>query len=646
MEEIKLKIINIGILAHVDAGKTTLTESLLYSSGAIKELGSVDSGTTKTDTMFLERQRGITIQTAITSFQRENVKVNIVDTPGHMDFLADVYRSLSVLDGAILLISAKDGVQSQTRILFHALRKMNIPIIFFINKIDQNGINLPDVYQDIKDKLSDDIIIKQTVNLNLKPYVIDYTEPEQWETVIVGNDYLLEKYTIGKTLNIAELEKEENERIQSCSLYPVYHGSAKNNIGIKQLIEVITSKLFSPTQLNSDKLCGNVFKVEYSDDGQRLVYVRLYSGTLHLRDSVNISEKEKIKVTEMYTSINGELRQIDKAEPGEIIILKNELLKLNNVLGDKKRLPHREILENPLPMLQTTIEPCKSVQREKLLDALFEISDSDPLLQYYVDTVTHEIVLSFLGEVQMEVTCTLIQEKYHIEIETRKPTVIYMERPLKKSEFTIDIEAPPNPFWASIGLSVTPLPLGSGIQYESLVSLGYLNQSFQNAVMEGIRYGCEQGLYGWKLTDCKICFKYGLYYSPVSTPADFRMLAPIVLEQAFRKSGTELLEPYLSFEIYVPQEYLSRAYNDASKYCANILNTKLKGNEVILIGEIPARCIQEYRNSLTFFTNGRSVCLTELKGYQVTNIKSAFQPRRPNNRIDKVRHMFNKINLH
>ena len=641
-----MKIINIGILAHVDAGKTTLTESLLYSSGAIKELGSVDSGTTKTDTMFLERQRGITIQTAITSFQRENVKVNIVDTPGHMDFLADVYRSLSVLDGAILLISAKDGVQSQTRILFHALRKMNIPIIFFINKIDQNGINLPDVYQDIKDKLSDDIIIKQTVNLNLKPYVIDYTEPEQWETVIVGNDYLLEKYTIGKTLNIAELEKEENERIQSCSLYPVYHGSAKNNIGIKQLIEVITSKLFSPTQLNSDKLCGNVFKVEYSDDGQRLVYVRLYSGTLHLRDSVNISEKEKIKVTEMYTSINGELRQIDKAEPGEIIILKNELLKLNNVLGDKKRLPHREILENPLPMLQTTIEPCKSVQREKLLDALFEISDSDPLLQYYVDTVTHEIVLSFLGEVQMEVTCTLIQEKYHIEIETRKPTVIYMERPLKKSEFTIDIEVPPNPFWASIGLSVTPLPLGSGIQYESLVSLGYLNQSFQNAVMEGIRYGCEQGLYGWKLTDCKICFKYGLYYSPVSTPADFRMLAPIVLEQAFRKSGTELLEPYLSFEIYVPQEYLSRAYNDASKYCANILNTKLKGNEVILIGEIPASCIQEYRNSLTFFTNGRSVCLTELKGYQVTNIKSAFQPRRPNNRIDKVRHMFNKINLH
>src|SRR5690625_987383 len=644
MEEKYMKIINIGILAHVDAGKTTLAESLLYNSGAIAELGSVDSGTTKTDTMFLERQRGITIQTAITSFQWKDIKVNIVDTPGHMDFLAEVYRSLSVLDGAILLVSAKDGVQAQTRILFHALRKMGIPTIFFINKIDQNGINLSAVYQNIKEKLSEEIIIKQNVNLLPNTSVMNFTESEQWEAVIAGSDYLLEKYTLGKPLETLELEQEENRRFQNCSLYPIYHGSAKNNVGIEQLIEVITNKFFSSTYRNQDELCGNVFKVEYSNEGQRLVYVRLYSGVLHLRDSVRISEKEKIRITEMYTSESGELCKINKAYSGEIVILKNEFLKLNSVLGNTEQLPRRETPENPLPLLQTTIEPCKPEQRGILLDALFEISDSDPLLQYYVDSTTHEIVLSFLGKVQMEVICALIQEKYHVDIETKEPTVIYMERPLKKAEYTINIEVPPNPFWASIGLSVTPLPLGSGVQYESLVSLGYLNQSFQNAVMEGIRYGCEQGLYGWNVTDCKICFKYGLYYSPVSTPADFRMLAPIVLEQALRKSGTELLEPYLSFKIYVPQEYLSRAYNDASKYCANILNTKLKSDEVILIGEIPARCIQEYRNNLTFFTNGRSVCLTELKGYQVTTIKSAYQPRRPNSRIDKVRYMFNKIN--
>ena len=174
-----MKIINIGILAHVDAGKTTLSESLLYSSGAITESGSVDQGTTRTDTMSLERQRGITIQTSVTSFQWKDVKVNIVDTPGHMDFLAEVYRSLSVLDGAILVISAKDGVQAQTRILFHALRKVGIPTTFFINKIDQDGIDLPEVYQDIREKLSEEIIIRQKVELSPDPSVNNDMEPEQ-----------------------------------------------------------------------------------------------------------------------------------------------------------------------------------------------------------------------------------------------------------------------------------------------------------------------------------------------------------------------------------------------------------------------------------------------------------------------------------
>ncbi|NNS89450.1 GTP-binding protein, partial [Escherichia coli] len=349
------------------------------------------------------RQRGITIQTGITSFQWENTKVNIIDTPGHMDFLAEVYRSLSVLDGAILLISAKDGVQAQTRILFHALRKIGIPTIFFINKIDQNGIDLSTVYQDIKEKLSAEIVIKQKVELHPNMRVMNFTESEQWDMVIEGNDYLLEKYTSGKLLEALELEQEESIRFHNCSLFPVYHGSAKNNIGIDNLIEVITNKFYSSTHRGQSELCGKVFKIEYSEKRQRLAYIRLYSGVLHLRDSVRISEKEKIKITEMYTSINGELCKIDKAYSGEIVILQNEFLKLNSVLGDTKLLPQRERIENPLPLLQTTVEPSKPQQREMLLDALLEISDSDPLLRYYVDSTTHEIILSFLGKVQMEV---------------------------------------------------------------------------------------------------------------------------------------------------------------------------------------------------------------------------------------------------
>lgn len=184
-----------------------------------------------------------------------------------------------------------------------------------------------------------------------------------------------------------------------------------------------------------------------------------------------------------------------------------------------------------------------------------------------------------------------------------------MERPLKAASHTIHIEVPPNPFWASIGLSVTPLSLGSGVQYESRVSLGYLNQSFQNAVRDGIRYGLEQGLFGWNVTDCKICFEYGLYYSPVSTPADFRSLAPIVLEQALKESGTQLLEPYLSFILYAPQEYLSRAYHDAPKYCATIETVQVKRMKLSLLARFPPAVYRHTVLIWPFTPTGRAYAL-------------------------------------
>lgn len=637
-----MKIINIGILAHVDAGKTTLTESLLYTSGAILELGSVDKGTTRTDTMFLERQRGITIQAAVTSFNWNDYKINIVDTPGHTDFITEVYRSLSVLDGAILVISAKDGVQAQTRILFHALQKMNIPTIIFINKIDQYGINLNNIYQNIKEKLSNDIIVMQNVTLTPEISIKNIIDLDDWDPVISRNDKLLKKYIAGEKLTIQELTYEEYRCVKKGSLFPIYHGSARNNIGTQQLIEAISNLFCSEMNENDSELCGRVFKIEYTDHKQRLVYLRLYSGTLHLRDTIILPEKKKVKLTEIYIPSNGEMIQTKTVCSGDIFIIPNNTLRLNDIIGNEKILPCNVWNDKTVPILRTRIEPIKIEEREKLLDALTEIADTDPLLRYYVDTITHEIIISFLGTVQLEVICSLLIEKYHINIRIEDPTVIYLEKPLQKADYTIHIEVPPNPFWASIGLSITPLPIGSGIQYESKVSLGYLNQSFQNAVREGINYGLEQGLYGWKVTDCKICFEYGVYYSPVSTPSDFRFLAPIVLEQTLKKAGTQLLEPYLSFILFTPQEYFSRAYNDAQKHCAIIETSQSKNDEVIFTGHIPVRCINEYRNTLTLYTNGQAVFLTELKDYQIATCEPVIQSRRPNNRIDKVRHMFNK----
>ena len=638
-----MKIINIGILAHVDAGKTTLTESLLYTSGAIMEPGSVDKGTTRTDSMALERQRKITIQAAVTSFRWKGYKVNLVDTPGHMDFLTEVHRSLSVLDGAILVVSAKDGVQAQTRVLFHALRKMKIPTIIFINKIDQSGVVLEQTYQNIREKLTEDMMVMQEVHLFSELTLSDVADFEKWDAVIAGNDNLLEKYLSGAPLTLRELQEEIKRRVQQGAFFPVYHGSAKENIGTKKLLDVITDIFSSKTDNCQSELCGYVFKIEYTEQKKRRCYLRLYSGTLCLRETILLSKKEKIKITEMSIPFDGEIVPTDTADSGEIVILSDNTLKLNDVLGDEKLLPRKAWTDSPLPFFRTTIEPIKAEQREALLDALTEIADTDPLLHFMIDSITHEIILSFLGKVQLEVVCSLLNEKYSVEVAIKEPTVIYLERPRKEAHYTIHIEVPPNPFWASIGLAVTPLPVGSGTEYESKVSLGYLNQSFQNAVMEGIRYGLEQGVYGWEVTDCRICFEYGVYYSPVSTPADFRFLAPIVLELALKKAGTQVLEPYLSFTLFAPQEYLSRAYHDAVKYDAVIETTSIKNNEAILTGEIPARRIGEYKSDLNFYTNGRSVCLTELKGYQETPGEPAVQPRRPNSRLDKARHMFQKI---
>jgi len=319
-----MKIINIGILAHVDAGKTTLTESLLYVSGAIAQQGSVDKGTTRTDTMALERQRGITIQTAVTSFEWNDYKINIVDTPGHMDFLAEAYRSLAALDGAVLVISAKDGVQAQTRILFHALQKMHIPTIIFINKIDQNGIDLQRIYQNIREKLTDNMIVMEEITLSPEIAITALSDLEKWDIVIAGNDILLEKYIAGDFLDTHELECEMRQRTRSCSLYPVYHGSAKDNIGTENLIKIITEIFFTETENRQSELCGYVFKVEYTEQKKRLVYLRLYQGTLHLRDTLLLSKKEKVKITEMSIPSNGEMIPAKYACPGEIVILTDE----------------------------------------------------------------------------------------------------------------------------------------------------------------------------------------------------------------------------------------------------------------------------------------------------------------------------------
>ncbi|RRJ67296.1 tetracycline resistance ribosomal protection protein [Paenibacillus oralis] len=638
-----MKVINIGILAHVDAGKTTLTESMLYTSGTITEPGRVDDGSTITDSMLLEKQRGITIQASIASFQWKDTKINLIDTPGHIDFFAEVERSLGILDGAILLISAKDGIQSQTRILFEAIKKIKIPTLIYINKIDQPGVNLESLYQDIREKLTPNIFVMQKVSMEkaLSVKGIDMSSGEYKDMIIEANETLLEKYMLDQPISTEELHISRKQNVNNCNLFPVYHGSALKNIGTRELMDAFLLE-FNPyiSQITS-KLSALVYKVERDDQLNKRTYIRIYEGSIKVRNAVMLEGRsEKIKIKKLLAPQNGKIVEVEQVESGDIAILPNESnLKIGDIIGS---IPGKNLFfHNTHQMMQANISPISPEDRTSFLEALSELSETDPLLQYKLDSQT-DIIVTFMGKIQMEVIIALLQNRYHLPTKLENITTIYKERPLKKAEYTVHMQVAPNPFWASIGLSIEPLPIGSGLCYESKVSYGYLNKSFQNAVEEGIKYGCEQGLFGWEVTDLKVCFEYCLY-NPLSTPVDFRQLAPIVFEQALKKSGTELLQPCLSFELYVPQDCNSRVYSDLKKLWATIESLKTQHNEIIVTGKIPARTAQYYREQLTEFTEGRGVFLTEPAGYQLNDGEPVYQARKPNARLDKTRHLFEKF---
>ncbi|MCH4193538.1 MAG: GTP-binding protein, partial [Butyrivibrio sp.] len=390
-----MKIMNIGILAHVDAGKTTLTESMLYASGTIAESGRVDSGSTITDSMALEKQRGITIQASIASYQWSHVKINLIDTPGHIDFYSEVERSLNVLDGAILLISAKDGIQAQTRILFDAIRKRKLPALIFINKIDQPDIDLDSLYEDIRAKLSSHILIMQSITngISLLPKTLNPLSEEFKDTIIETDDALLKKYVMDRPITAEELLESRRKNINDGTLLPVYHGSALKHIGTKELMDAILMD-FSPFIPAPDSnLAALVYKVERDDNRNKRTYMRIFGGSIKSRDVLTLQDhSDSIKIKKLETSSNGQMVETEKVECGDIAIFPNETrLKIGDSIGT---IPERNlILHNNNLIMQANISPVLSSDRTFLLEALSELAETDPLLQYKLDSRSNDIIM-------------------------------------------------------------------------------------------------------------------------------------------------------------------------------------------------------------------------------------------------------------
>jgi len=574
-----LNIINLGILAHVDAGKTTVTESLLHTAGAVRQLGRVDHGNTVTDSLRIERERGITVRAATVSLRYNNVKINILDTPGHVDFIAEVERSLAVLDAAVLVVSAREGVQSQTAVLFRALQKLQIPTLFFINKLDRLGADADAVLSQIHAQLTEAVLPRQKITGTGKDVHVEMQSLESCEGVVEQlfqvDDGIAHMYLEGKTIPSTQLWEAYLRAVQTCTIYPVYAGIALTELGIPALLDAITREL-PRAGVGGDDLCALVYKLEYHSRYGRICYLRLYGGAIIIRKMVSLYGKdEPFRVTQLFTPDMGELHGTDVVCCGDIAIIPTyDTLKVGSVLG--QLMPSIRDLNIAEPLLLTRVCADDDVPRPKLLEALHQLCMEDPLLDMSVNEQTGALELKVFGQVQMEILRALAYERFGLRITLKEPQTIFRERPARMG--TGSVQWSETPFRAAIGIIIEPLEQGSGIQYETKVNYGYLYSSFQNAVREGLLTALNHGLYGWEVTDARITLTWAEYDSVSSTPADYRNIAPVAVIRALRDAGTEFLEPMLSYTLTVPQGMAGHATHDLNMMHATLdLSVSLYG---------------------------------------------------------------------
>lgn len=618
-------MINIGIVAHVDAGKTTLTEQMLYTCGAIKNPGRVDQGNTITDDLTLERQRGITIKASTVAMAWKTCKINLLDTPGHMDFIAEVERSLGVLDIAILAISAKEGVQPQTKVIYNALKRGNIPTIIFINKVDRVGVVLSDLYDVIRNELDDTL------------YFINSVRDEGTREAAVCEHLLLEemmesnKETVGlldeqMLMSLLETNYIEPDVLNSAAqklfvtgqLLPVLHGSALLGKGIIPLLDLIVQWGKSVSQPH---LSARVYKVDRDSHGERRCFTRVFGGELELRAVYPIFSKDKrFKILKMAAFEGIKPVTCGKVFAGDIAIIYTDCLEVEDIIGEPPYNRKRHSIA--VPTLKARVDDQDLAMRKAICEALVQLTDEDPFLEFSIHPITEAIEIKIFGIVQKEIIEMQLLERFGIQTSIQNPDTIYKERPVESSTACRYMYKDGNHYAATVGLKVEPLPVGTGIIYETLVSFGDLKKSFQNAVHEGVEFGLREGLSGWSLTDLKVSFIYSEFNSVDSTPSDFRKLAEEVVKLAIIKGGTERLEPILEFELTLPQYAIGKAVSDILRMRGEVNEPVIVKDMVLLTGKLPVDTSKAYHTEVADYTSGKGILITRFSGYQVVEEKA------------------------
>ena len=668
-----VKTRNIGIMAHIDAGKTTTTERILYYTGVNHKIGEVHDGAATMDWMEQEQERGITITSAATTCHWKGYRVNIIDTPGHVDFTVEVERSLRVLDGSVAVFSAKDGVQTQSETVWRQADHYHVPRIAFINKMDTVGANFLHAVQTIDDRLHAKAIAMQLpigaestfkgiidllnreaeiydsddgkefhkgpVSDDMKDMVEEYRD-KIVEAAAEGDDDLMMKYLEGEEIPVEEIKASIRKQVLDCKLFPVFCGSAYKNKGIQMLLDAVIDYLPSPldvppvngtdpktgeemTRKASDKepLAALAFKIMADPFVGKLAYFRVYSGIMEQGTYIlNSTKNKKERVGRLLQMHANHRKEIDIAYTGDIAAAVGfKDVTTGDTLCAEEQPIILEKMEFPDPVISVAVEPKTKADQEKMGIALQRLAEEDPTFRVHTDPESSQTIISGMGELHLEIIVDRMKREFHVECNVGKPQVAYREtiRSTVEAEGKFIRQTGGHGQYGHCWLRLEPMEAGKGFEFVNEVVGGVIPKEFIKPIQQGVEAAMEDGVVaGYPMVDIKVAVYDGSYHDVDSSEAAFKIAGSMAFKAAAKKANPVLLEPYMKVEVDVPEQYMGDVIGSLNSRRGRIEGMETENGESRINGFVPLSEMFGYATTLRSSTQGRGTFTMTFDHYE------------------------------
>jgi elongation factor G len=667
------KVRNIGIAAHIDSGKTTVTERILFYTGVVHKIGEVHEGAATTDFMEQERERGITIQSAAITCEWKDFQINIIDTPGHVDFTIEVGRSLRVLDGVVAVFCAVGGVQPQSETVWRQTNRYKVPRIVFVNKMDRIGADYFRVIDQINTKLQGNVVAMQLPigesdefssiidlfsmkmvsfgdkdrgsSLSLSDVPTEYREKAESlrakmvEKICELDDVLSERFIEGEEISIGELKMALRKGVIERKIVPAFCGTAFKNKGIQLLLDAVVDFLPSPEDIgathgtlvstgeeidclakNSDPLAGLVFKI-ITDPFGTLSFVRVYSGVLKAGSyvcNVNKGTKDRVsRLVRLRANKREEVEFLGAGDIGAVVGLKDP--STGDTICDESRQVLLEKIDVPAPVISASVEPVNKADYEKMIIALRKMTQEDPSLHFTYDKEVAQTVIKGMGELHLEIVVDRLKREHKVEVAQGKLQVAYRETIQKSvdAEGKYIKQSGGRGQYGHVRIRFEPLPRGKGFEFENAVVGGSIPREYIPAVQKGLEEAKNHGiLAGYQVVDFKAVLYDGTYHDVDSSEMAFQVAASLCLKDAMQKASPCLLEPIMKVEVETPSEYFGDAMGDINSRRGKIIGMEMQGDAQLILAEVPLAEMFGYSTELRSMTKGRASYSMEFDCYR------------------------------